>query len=184
MRRPLPTLEEASAILSAKRTRPVPRPPPAAGRAIAPAIKALDARFGQGADGLKARWREIVGEALARRTEPVKLVKPRGGGGASLEIRVEGPAAALIQHQAQDILARVNLFLGEGAAAKLRIIQGPLQGRPAPETPAGASRRRTKAPLDAAAEAKLQKGLADIPDERLRLALARLGREVLRSGGR
>ena len=100
------------------------RPPPAAGRALTRSLKALEAKFGQGVDGLKARWTEIVGVNLARRTEPTKLVKPRAGDGASLEIRVDGPSATLIQHQAADILARVNLFLGAGAVTRLRIVQG------------------------------------------------------------
>ncbi|MEO8114949.1 MAG: DciA family protein [Phenylobacterium sp.] len=182
MPRPLPSLEEARAILAAKRTRPISRPPPAAGRALMGTIKALDARFGHGPDALRSRWREIVGEAIARRTEPVKLVKPRTGGGASLELRVDGPAAALIQHQAQDILARVNLFLGTGAVVKLRIIQGPLRGFTRAE-PAAASRRRVKGPLDAAAEADLTRSLSDLPDGRLKDALGRLGREVLRARG-
>ena len=99
MRRSLPSPEETRDILSAKRSRPVIKPPPRAGRALAGLVKALDDRFGQGAEGLKARWREIAGETLAARTEPVKLVKGRGGSGAVLEIRVDGPAAALIQHR-------------------------------------------------------------------------------------
>src|SRR4051794_2033975 len=113
--RPLPSAEEAAAILRAKRTRPLSRPPATAGRKLAPLIKTLDSKYGQGAEGLKARWNEIVGDVLARRTEPSKLVRARTGGPASLELRVEGPSAALIQHQAGDIIARVNLVLGEGA---------------------------------------------------------------------
>ncbi|HWE44688.1 MAG TPA: DciA family protein, partial [Caulobacteraceae bacterium] len=108
--RRLPTPEETRRILAEKRTRPPRRPPPVAGRTLAPLIKALDARFGQGPEGLKARWREIAGEALAARTEPARLSKPRNGGGAVLELKVDGPAAALIQHRASEILARVNLF--------------------------------------------------------------------------
>jgi hypothetical protein len=182
--RPLPSAQEALAILAAKRTRPASRPPPAAGRALTATIKALDARFGQGPEILKTRWREIVGEALARRTEPVKLVKPRAGGVASLELRVDGPAAALIQHQAQDIVARVNLFLGAGAVGKLRIVQGPLHGLPRPAAGAVTARRRAKGPLDAAAEAALAESLSDLPDSDLKHALGRLGREVLRSDRR
>ena len=73
MRRPLPTVEEARAILAYKRTRPVHRPPPRAGRALGQLVKTLDARFGQGVDGLKARWREVVGDLLSARTEPVQV---------------------------------------------------------------------------------------------------------------
>ncbi|MDZ4374864.1 MAG: DciA family protein, partial [Phenylobacterium sp.] len=126
-RRSLPSLEEARAILSAKRTRPVHRPPPPAGRALRAYVKGLDDRFGQGADGLSARWREVVGPEVARRTEPVKLTRGRAGGPSTLEIRVAGPAAAIIQHQAHEILSRVNLFLGPNAVQKLRIVQGPLR---------------------------------------------------------
>jgi hypothetical protein len=181
MARPLPSGSETARILAAKRTRPVGRPPPTAARALAKTIKALDARFGQGTSGLQARWTEIVGAALARRTEPMKLSVPRAGGGASLELRVEGPSAALIQHQAPDILARVNLFLGAGAVAKLRIVQGPLRGMAKRDSPVlQAARRRIKGPLDAAAEQALADGLAAIPEGRLKLALERLGREVMR----
>jgi hypothetical protein len=179
MRRRLPTTEEALAILAAKRTRPQRRPPPPAGRALTRTLRELDARFGQGPGALAARWREIVGAEVARRTEPVKLVKGRNGAPSSLEIRVAGPAAALIQHQAHEILARVNLFLGSEAVQKLRIVQGPL--RLAPE--AAPPPRRRAAPLDAAQEARLAAGLADAPDGRLKEALMRLGRGVLRRNG-
>ena len=67
--------------------------------------------FGQGAGALQARWKEIVGETLARRTEPVKLIKGRGGAGGALELRVDGPVAALIQHQAPQIMQRLDLIL-------------------------------------------------------------------------
>jgi len=181
MQRSLPSAREAAQILAWRRTRPPRRPPPSAGRALTGALKGLEARFGHGVDGLKARWTEVVGARLARRTEPTKLVKPRAGGGAALEIRVEGPSATLIQHQAADILARVNLFLGEGAVARLRIVQGPLRGfTPRDATPA--VRRRARGPLDAADEQALAESLAAFPEGPLKIALERLGREVLRSG--
>ena len=182
MRRPLPTAAEAQAILATKRTRPTYRPPPRAGRALGQLVKALDDRFGKGVDGLRARWREVVGETLAARTEPVKLVKGRNGAAGALEIRVDGPAAALIQHQAPQILERVRLFLGDGAVERLRIVQGPVR-RKAPEgavLQAIKARRRVAPPLDAAAEAALAAGLEAAPEGPLKTALLRLGREVLR----
>ncbi|HEY2050903.1 MAG TPA: DciA family protein [Caulobacteraceae bacterium] len=183
MARPLPSAHEAKQILGRLRTRPAPGPPPAAAKALTPTLKQLEARFGQGADGLKVRWKEIVGEGLSRRTEPVKLSKPRGGGAASLELRVEGAAATLIQHQAPDILARVNLILGEGAVDRLRIVQGPLRGhssaRPRPTFRAGPS---LDAPLDAAVEQALAKEMAEVPEGALRAALTRLGRAIRRRG--
>ena len=113
---------------------------------------------------------------IAKRTEPVKLSKPRGGGPAALEIRVAGPSAALIQHQAPEIVARVNLFLGAGSVNKLRIVQGPLRTTGQTVKPI----RRKSAPLDAALEADLAQSLAGAPDGPLKVALLRLGRGVLR----
>lgn len=177
MPRPLPTAAEAAAILSRKRTRPQHRPPPVAGRGLRRLLKDLDEKFGQGPGALQARWREIVGIEIAKRTEPVKLTKPRGGGPSALEIRVAGASAALIQHQAPEIVARVNLFLGAGTVNKLRIVQGPLRNLTGPTTKPP---RRRMAPLDAAQEAELAKSLADAPDGPLKTALISLGRGVLR----
>ena len=181
-RRDLPTLQEAARILTAKRTRPQRRPPPPMGRALNKTLKALDAKFGQGSGALEARWREVVGVEIAKRTEPVKLTRGRNGGPSSLEIRVAGPAAAIIQHQAHEILARVNLFLGAGAVTKLRIVQGPVRASAAATGPAALAtkRRRGNGPLDAALEAELAQGLADAPDGPLKASLMRLGRAVLR----
>jgi hypothetical protein len=177
-RRTLPTPDEARRILASKRTRPPRRPAPTLGRALTPFIKALDERFGPGAGGLEARWKEIVGETLARRSQPAKLVKGRGGAPAVLEIKVEGPMATLVQHQSADILARVNLFLGEGAVSRLRIVQGPVAPKPATGRPAKAKPARQK-PLDIALEAELSRSVEGAETPRLRQGLEKLGRAVL-----
>ena len=177
-RRPLPTPQETAEILKRLRTRPPRRPPPPMGRSLAPLVKALDAKYGHGPGALQARWKEIVGDALARRSEPMKIVKSRTGG-ATLELKVDGPAATLVQHQAPEILARLDLILGQGAVTRLRIVQGPVRvgaRDKASQTP----RRRKAGPLDAAAEAELSQGFAAQPDGPLKEALIRLGRAVLR----
>ena len=175
-RRPLPTAEEALEILKRRRTRPQRRPPPPAGKSLAPLIKKLDEKFGQGPGVLQARWKEIVGETLARRTEPVRVIKSRTGEGGTLELRVDGPVASLIQHQAPQITQRLDLLLGKGAVTKLRIVQGPVKVQAAPV----AARPRRKPPLDAAQERDLADGLADQPEGGLKDALLKLGRGVLR----
>lgn len=173
-KRPLPTAQEAAEILGRRRTRAPIRPAPPLGKTLAPLIKQLDAKFGQGPGLLQTRWREIVGEQLARHTEPVKLIKARTGG-STLELKVAGPIAALIQHEAPNIMARANMLLGAGEVTRLRIVQGVLRK---PE--AAPPRRRSKAPLDAAAERELAESLAEQPDGPLKSALLKLGREVLR----
>jgi hypothetical protein len=179
MPRPLPTDAEAREILSRRRTRPAPRPAPKAGRALQGLIKELDAKFGRGASALEPRWREIVGERLARVTRPQKLTKGRGGAGGVLELRVAGPAALLVQHQSEDILQRVNLFLGAGSVEKLRIAQGPV--KPLADAPAARPRKSAASPLPAAAEADLKAAVDGAP-EALKGPLERLGRAVLGRG--
>lgn len=176
MRRTLPTDAEAREILSRRRTRPAPRPAPKAGRALQALIKELDGKFGRGASALEPRWREIVGDRLARVTRPQKLTKGRGGAGGTLELRVAGPAALLVQHQSEDILARVNLFLGAGSVDRLRIAQGPV--RPPADVAAPPRPRRTAPPLPAHEEAVLKAALETAP-EPLKGPLERLGRAVL-----
>jgi hypothetical protein len=177
MRRPLPSAEEARRILAERPTRPARRPPPPAARALAVTLKALDAKFGAGVGDLDTRWREVVGETLARLSRPIRLIAARGGTEGTLEIRVEGPAAVLVQHQAGEIMARANLFLGAGAVGKLRIAQGPLARSPGVAGPTA----RGRGPLDAAAERSLAESVAHLPEGPLKGALTRLGREVLRA---
>ena len=176
MRRTLPTDAEVREILSRRRTRPAPRPAPKAGRALQGLIRELDGKYGRGAAALEPRWREIVGDRLARVTRPQKLTKGRSGAGGTLELRVAGPAALLVQHQSEDILARVNLFLGAGTVERLRIAQGPV--KPPSDIAAPPTRRPAAQPLAAHEEAELKAGVEGAP-EALKGALERLGRAVL-----
>lgn len=177
MRRPLPTEDEAREILARRRTRPAPRPAPKAGRALQGLIRELDQKFGKGAGALEPRWREIVGDRLARVTRPQKLTRGKDGVGGTLELRVAGAAALLVQHQSEEILQRVNLFLGEGAVGKLRIAQGPV--KPLADAPTRPARRPAAAqPLPAHEEAALKASLAEAPDG-LKTVLEKLGRAVL-----
>jgi hypothetical protein len=97
-----------------------------------------------------------------------------------LEIRVAGPSATLIQHRSAEILDRVNLFLGAGAAGRLRVVQGPLRGTGSNPPGQAASRRRAP-PLDAAVEAALAEAAGPARSERLKRALVSLGRSVHRN---
>lgn len=174
MRRPLPTEAEAREILARRRTRPVPRPTPRAGKALSSVIRDLDQKYGRGVQALEPRWAEIVGEQDARITRPIKLTRGRGTSGGVLELRVPGAAALLVQHKSADILARVNLFLGAGTVERLRITQGPIR----PLSSVSVARPVPPPPLPAAVEAELKASLEQSP-EPIREALLRLGRAVL-----
>ena len=141
-------------------------------------LKELDAKFGSGPGALQARWREIVGDALARRTEPTKLTRSRGGGPQILELKVDGPSAAIVQHQVPEILARVNLVLGEGAVGRVRIVQGPVKAQVVRAAP---KPRRVPLPLDAGEERRLETALEGVESPTLRGALLRFSRAASRA---
>ncbi len=91
---------------------------------------------------------------------------------ATLVLRVEGPVALEIQHLAGVIIEKVNRFFGWRAVGRIPIRQAPL------------ARRKPKAPdkaPDPAVVARLAAGMADISDDELRGALARLGAAVKRT---
>ena len=75
-KRRLPDLEEARAILAAKRSRPPYRAARPLGASLGPYLKGMESRFGAG-PLLKARWREIAGEILSRRTEQPERPAPK-----------------------------------------------------------------------------------------------------------
>jgi len=181
MKRSLPSLEDSVRILRSVHTRRAPRAAPPVKKQVQPLLKGLSERFehiDDGAGKLKARWAEIAGPSLAKVCEPTRIIKPRSTAAnpkaGTLEIRVTGAYAALVQHKSAVLLDRVNLFLGGRQVERLRLVQGPLT------TPAKAPPPRRPAPLSAAEELGLQQSLADVGDEKLRKTLLSLGRAVMR----
>ncbi|ESQ76801.1 DUF721 domain-containing protein [Asticcacaulis sp. AC402] len=187
MKRSLPSIEDSLRILRTNRTRRAPKAPPPVQKQVQPILKSLEARF-KGLDDpahkLQRRWQEIVGDKLARLCEPVRVIKGRPGSaagsppgsphGGALEIRVQGAYAPLIQHQSGALIDRINLFLGGKSVERLRIIQGPLATKPRTPPPPKPQ------PLTAAEDLALQQELGDVSDEKVRTALLKLGRSVLR----
>jgi len=175
MKRSLPSTEEAVRILRTHHTKRAPRAGPTIQKQVQPLLKSLQAKFEANDDGsgrLKARWVEVVGDQLSKLCEPVRIIKGKGRPG-TLEIRVAGAYAPLIQHQSQVVIDRVNLHLGAGTVDKLRLIQGPLSVKPQAAQPARAK------PLNAAEELRLRESLTDVTNAKLREALLKLGRGVL-----
>jgi hypothetical protein len=141
--------------------------------------KTLAARGFAAADVVLA-WPQIMGERLARVSEPIELKWPRGAKpadaderprkAATLVVRVEGAHGLEVQHMAPLILERVNAYFGWRCADKLMIRQGRV-------TKASGQKQRLARP-SAEALAKGRKSAAGIEDEGLRNALAGLGAEV------
>lgn len=82
--------------------------------------------------GLVQSWEEIVGPRLAGTSRPEKIQWPRRMREddpfepAVLVVACQGVAALHLQHQADEIIGRVNAFLGFQAIGRIRIVQKPL----------------------------------------------------------
>jgi hypothetical protein len=139
-------------------------------------LNPVTAKRGFATADLIAAWPDIVGPRYADCTRPEKIVWPRGeareGQPALLVLRVDGPRAVLVQHEAGQIAERVNAFLGYGAIGQIRIVQAPV--KPKLKLVPAAAR-----PLDAGEEARLADTVGKVADDGLRAALDRLGRGVL-----
>jgi hypothetical protein len=134
------------------------------------------AKQGFASTELVTRWTEIVGADIAEYSQPEKIQWSRTRDGrlpepGKLVLRVEGPTALEIQHLSGIILERVNRFFGWQAVGAIRLRQGPLRRmqRDVPPAP------------DPELAARITAGLADIQDEKLRNALARLGAAIKQS---
>lgn len=155
-------------ILAERRSQPVIKPRSRVAPSLKAILKPLDDRFGPGVGTLEAYWAEIVGETLSAKTRPLKLSKRVRDSGGILDLAASGPVAALIQHQIPTIIARANRFLGDGAVAKVRIIQT--------ATTASQGVKVRKGPADAAVESHLAQQFEDVTDPALKAALIRLER--------
>ncbi|WP_342360488.1 DUF721 domain-containing protein [Terrarubrum flagellatum] len=138
------------------------------------------AKQGFAGSDIVLNWPDIVGEPLARRSRPVRIVWPRKATGmgrnpapqepATLHVRVESAFALELQHLAPVVVERVNAYFGWACIGRLRLEQGPV---PRPK-PAGAKPAPSPAVIAAA-----EKAAAGIEDEGLRGALVRLGAAVM-----
>jgi hypothetical protein len=145
---------------------------------VGPVILAACRRRGFAAAELVTLWPELVDPEIAGATQPERIDWPRrrgpedDGEAATLVVACSGPAALLVSHQTEQILERLNAFLGWRAIGRLRIVQRPL--RPAAK-PGG----RRIAPLGPAGERRLAAALGGVTAGPLAEALARLGRAAL-----
>ncbi len=129
---------------------------------------------------LLTHWPEIVGEALARVSRPVKVSYGRQGLGANLTILTNGANAPIIQAQLPVIREKVNACYGYAAISGIRITQTAETGFAEPQTPfAYPPKPAADTQKSPRAAARADDYVADVHDESLRTALAVLGRNIL-----
>ncbi|MHA1573465.1 MAG: DUF721 domain-containing protein [Alphaproteobacteria bacterium] len=134
-------------------------------------INTATAKRGFAKADLISAWAEVAGPRYAALTQPESLRWPRDQAfGAILTVRVDGPAAVFLQHEADQFISRVNAFLGYAAVSELRIVQKPLGKKPATPGP--------PIELPPAMEKSIRRAVSDVESDGLRSALEQLGRAV------
>lgn len=134
-------------------------------------------RRGAAFASLIAEWANAVGPALAEQSLPERLTRPPEKSpemGGVLTVRVASGGAALeFQHLHQQIVERINGYLGFRAVARLAIRQAPLPAAAQVPTPPAAR------PVTAAARATVTAAVATVDDEALKASLERLGHALI-----
>jgi protein-disulfide isomerase len=118
---------------------------------------------------LRAEWSAIVGQELARVSQPDALSTARGRSGKALRLRVPGAAALEVQHLSGELVERVNAYFGHRMIDDIRLVQGVLPARPAPPS--------MPAP-DPEVMARIAERAASVRDPELKAALTRLGARI------
>ena len=173
MRKPPPSMldQAASDFISSRRGRPAARPQPSIVRAVERVMKPLARQFGVGVEQLREHWSEIVGERLAKWSEPETI--QRSGGINTLVIRARGSAGAILQAESRRILERVRTFAGDRAPTRIRVIHGQAR-RSAPATPPAA--QASVKPMKSSSQ--VSEGVEQTPEARLLSALNRFEKSV------
>jgi hypothetical protein len=137
------------------------------------------ARQGFGESALLLDWTDIVGVRIAAICQPIRLQWPPMGmkrdplaprPPAALVLRVEPGFGLEIQHLAGVLIDRVNAHLGWRCVGSLKIRQEKIER---------AARPAARLPESPRARAEAERQVADIGDDSLREALAKLGARIL-----
>ena len=107
-----------------RKTRPPRRAAPAIGRAGA-SVFALLAQKTKFMDPMLAgHWPTLAGPRLASLSRPGRITGSRQNGGKTLELHVpSGAAATEVQMQSDELMKRVNAYLGPGTIARILVLQ-------------------------------------------------------------
>lgn len=152
------------------------RSPPRAPRPLAAIVRKVTSpafrKRGFAQQEMITRWETIVGDAVARHSQPERIQFSRDAReGGVLHIRADGGFALELQHLEPLLLERVNAYFGYRAVEKVAIKQGPLNRRPAVE-------RSAPVPLTKEEVEFVEKSTAQTQHEGLREALRAVGRSL------
>jgi hypothetical protein len=141
-------------------------------------------KFGFSTATLITDWTRIAGAELASYTSPDRLKWPRAPEanvadgdegerrGATLILRVDPARALDVEYRARQIMDRINAYFGYRAVETIRLVQAPLDAKPARDATMPTLNSRSLSAAPAAPQPA---------DDPLVAALARLEKGVLRN---
>ncbi len=123
-------------------------------------------------------WRDIVGERLADKAQPVKIhyrkQKNQAKPSATLEIATSSADATAMHYQKDLILERINQLFGEQWISAIRFVSIPSN---APLKPM----KKRKAPLTPDEKKTLSDMVLSVDDESMRDRLQQFGEHIIKS---
>lgn len=121
-------------------------------------------------------WNDIVGAALAHKTQPIKIhyrkKEKQKSPDAMLEIAASSADATLLHYQSDLILERINQIFGERWITSVKFVSAPLHSPLA-------RRKRARPTLTADKKKHLSEMLQTIADDDIKLRLEQLGQAVM-----
>ena len=121
-------------------------------------------------------WREIAGEKLADKAQPVKIHYRKKHGEkkpeATLEIAASSSDATVLHYQKDLILERINQIFGERWITAVKFV-------PIASNTQGKTLKKPKAPLTAAEKKTLSGMVSGIEDGDMRARLENLGKHII-----
>lgn len=147
------------------------------GKAMTPACR----KRGFASVDIIASWAAIVGERYGTRVQPDRLIWPRQREltdpdtppePATLVVHTDGPCALMLSHDSHQVIERINTFYGWAAIGRIKILQKPVRAKQV-------QGRKPQRSLNRSEQARLDKHLEPVANDRLREALEKLGAQVI-----
>ncbi|NRB04751.1 MAG: DUF721 domain-containing protein [Rhodobacteraceae bacterium] len=150
------------------------------GKLLAGQLRAVSQSRGFEKSKILTHWEDIVGPDTAAMCRPTEISYGRGGLGATLVLLTTGANAPVLQMEKEKIRERVNAVYGYPAISKVRVTQTASHG-----FSEGKIDFALKPKAQPAAEPQpetirsAQRATADVGNDDLRAALARLGTNII-----
>ena len=149
------------------------------GQLLAGRIRKASESKGFAQTKLLTHWTEIAGGDIAAIARPVDVNYGRNGMGATLTLLTTGVNAPMLEMQKEQLRNKVNGVYGYNAIARIRITQTAATGFAEGQVEFLPKAKKAPASPDPRVQGAAEKVAAPVEDEGLRLALERLGTNIM-----